>query len=333
MTSLPTAEAPVKFHLSLNTANLARSVDFFRALFGTEPAKWHDDYAKFEPAELGLVFSMVPRVPSAGRSMSHIGLRLADPVAVGETRRRLAEAGLAVVGPQAGGFRVTDPDGNRWDVYAAGEEPLPGGANSEGETPAPEASSPGPVVWEHWVVQPPPERIPHADGSVDEVRLTGTFNAALEKSQRELLVRESFRVLRPGGKVLVHGLVADRPFPGSQPSLPGLAALVSRVPLETEALDSLRAAGFAGLQLVKLTEAPWFRHDGVEMREMKLIAWKPAATDGNTRRVVYRGPFRQAVDDTGNVYPRGRSVAVPVGAADLLRRSPAALEFQFDEEG
>jgi hypothetical protein len=187
-------------------------------------------------------------------------------------------------------------------------------------------------VWEHWVVQPPSEHIPHADGSVDEVRLTGTFNAALEKSQRELVVRESFRVLAPGGKVLVHGLVADRPFPGSQPSLPGLAALVSRVPLETEPLEALRAAGFAGLQLVKLTEAPWFRHDGVEMREMKLIAWKPAATDGNTRRVVYRGPFRQAVDDTGNVYSRGRSVAVPAGAANLLRRSPAAPQFQFDEE-
>ncbi len=41
------APAVVTFHLSLNTANLKRAVEFGRVLFGREPAKLHDDYAQF----------------------------------------------------------------------------------------------------------------------------------------------------------------------------------------------------------------------------------------------------------------------------------------------
>ncbi|MBS0264570.1 MAG: hypothetical protein JSS02_21730, partial [Planctomycetes bacterium] len=38
----------VRFHLSLNVADLAQSAQFFQALFGIEPAKLRTDYAKFE---------------------------------------------------------------------------------------------------------------------------------------------------------------------------------------------------------------------------------------------------------------------------------------------
>ena len=47
--TLPLAPAqPVRFHLSVNVSDLARSVAFYRTLFGAEPAKLRDDYAKFE---------------------------------------------------------------------------------------------------------------------------------------------------------------------------------------------------------------------------------------------------------------------------------------------
>src|SRR5262245_20518221 len=42
--------AATPFHLSLNVADLERSVDFFRRLFALAPAKQRDDYAKFEVA-------------------------------------------------------------------------------------------------------------------------------------------------------------------------------------------------------------------------------------------------------------------------------------------
>jgi hypothetical protein len=70
-------------------------------------------------------------------------------------------------------------------------------------------------------------------------------------------------VLKPGGKVVTHGLLGDRPLPGEQPNLPGLAAMVSRVPAGEEVVRELRAAGFV--------------HDGVGLREVKFVAHRPAA--------------------------------------------------------
>jgi catechol 2,3-dioxygenase-like lactoylglutathione lyase family enzyme len=328
-----TATATPRFHLSLNVSDLKRSVEFYRTFFGVDPAKHHDDYAKFELDDPPVVFSLVPSPPASGGSLSHLGLRVADAAAVAAARARLEAAGLPTrheEGVVCGHARQTrcwveDPDRNFWEVYAVGEET---GAAPAAAPPA--EPRPGPVVWGPQVAHALPEQIPHADDSVDEVRLEGTFNADLDEGRRARALAEAFRVLRPGGKVLVHALVADRPFPGGFPRLPGVAALVKRVPPEAEPAQALKAAGFVGLHLVKLSEAPWFRHDGVEMRELKLAGRKPAAApEDRTRWVLYKGPFRQAADDEGNVYPRGRRVAVSAATWELLRDGPAAGQFAF----
>jgi catechol 2,3-dioxygenase-like lactoylglutathione lyase family enzyme len=148
-------EGAVKFHLSLNVADLGRAVAFYRTLFDREPAKRHDDYAKFEMDDPPVVFSLAPHAPGPGGSLSH--------------------------------------------------------------------------VREHYVTHAFDGAIPHESVSVDEVRLTGTFNAGLEETERACVVAESLRVLKQGGKVVVHRLMADRPLPGAPPRVPGLAAMVSRV--------------------------------------------------------------------------------------------------------
>jgi catechol 2,3-dioxygenase-like lactoylglutathione lyase family enzyme len=38
----------IKFHASLNVSDLAKSIEFYTALFGTGPVKAYPDYAKFE---------------------------------------------------------------------------------------------------------------------------------------------------------------------------------------------------------------------------------------------------------------------------------------------
>jgi catechol 2,3-dioxygenase-like lactoylglutathione lyase family enzyme len=323
------AEA-LKIHLSLNASHLARAAAFYRAFFGVEPAKRHDDYVKFELTDPPVVFSLVPHAPTPGGSLSHLGLRVADAVALEATRQRLHAAGLEPSSRDGERLWVADPDGNAWEVYV-----------EEGDAMPPPVAPPAamtvttaptePVVWEHYVTGPVPERIPHADATVDEVRLTGTFNAPLTEAQRAAVVAEARRVLRPGGKLIVHGLMGDRPFPGGAPALPGLAALVSRVPVHAEPLEVLRAAGFTGMQFVKFGERPWFRHDGVELREVKLIGWKSPADGDEPRQVVYRGPFRQAADDAGHVYPRGQRVTVPRAVWEQLRDGPSAGQFHFVE--
>jgi hypothetical protein len=95
----------------------------------------------------------------------------------------------------------------------------------------------------------------------------------------------------------------------------------------------LAAAGFVGVQWVKLTESPWFVHDGVGLREAKLVAWKPARAEGEARQVLYKGPFAEATADGGWVFPRGRRVTVPAAVWHQLRLGPTAERFVFIEPG
>jgi catechol 2,3-dioxygenase-like lactoylglutathione lyase family enzyme len=317
-----------KFHISLNVSNLERSVDFYRILFGQEPAKLHDDYAKFELADPPVVFSLVPQPSVSGGALGKIGLRVADVSAVEAVRQRLKVAAIPTQAPCDGAPEtkcyVVDPDLNYWQIYT-GEEGI---APPLTVVKAPQPVATGPITWEHYVSNSLPDRIPHEDSSVDEVRLTGTFNASLSDEQRTHLLKETRRVLRPGGKVLVHGLVGDKPFTNGQPQLPGLAALVSRVPVQTEPVEALKAAGFVGVQFVKLSEKAWFEIDGVELREMKMTAWQPQSeSPGISAWVIYRGPFREAVDDSGNVFPRGQRVTVGFAVAEALQKGSAAEQF------
>src|SRR5579885_1947253 len=251
MVSLPVDEPLVKFHLSLNVADLGRSIDFYRILFDVEPAKLHDDYAKFELEDPPVIFSLVPRAPGAGGSLSHLGFRVPSAEQLQRTKERLETAGICTQdqnGTVCGYARqdkvwTKDPDGNFWEVYVVEEDVEPAVVRRSLEEPAAQQSTPsGPVVWEHYVTQRSDEPAPHADDSVDEVRLTGTFNAPLDEMARLFIVREAFRLLKPGGKVVTHGLMGDRPLPGAQPKLPGLAAMVARVPVRDEAIAFLRAA-------------------------------------------------------------------------------------------
>jgi catechol 2,3-dioxygenase-like lactoylglutathione lyase family enzyme len=339
MASLPVIEPVVKFHLSLNVSDLGRSIDFYRMLFGVEPAKRHDDYAKFELEEPPAVFSLVPRAPGPGASLSHLGFRVSDKDAIRVVQERLSAAGICTqeqCGAVCGYARhdklwVKDPDDNFWEVYVVEEDVEPALVRCSLDGPAaPVQEAPSAQVWEHFLTSPVREPLPQADDSLAEVRLTGTFNAPPEETDYTFVVREAFRVLRPGGKVVTHGLLADRPLPGSPPKLPGLAAMVARVPARAEVVAVLRAAGFVGVQAVKLTEAPWFTHEGVGLREVKFIAWKPSrCPDGPARRVLYKGPFREATADGGWTFPRGQWLTVPASVWQDLQRGPAAAQFVF----
>jgi catechol 2,3-dioxygenase-like lactoylglutathione lyase family enzyme len=335
----------VKFHLSLNVSNLTRAVDFYRVLFGREPAKCHADYAKFEVDDPPVIFSLVPHPPSSGGTLSHAGLRVGNDETIQRYRERLELAGICTQAQndtvcgyaKQNKLWVKDPDGNFWEIYHIEEDVDPYLVRKSLEGTAarsePIVSPAEPIIWEHFVTSAPPERIPHDNASVDEVRLVGTYNADITDEQCRMLVAEVRRVLKPGGKVLLHGLMADKPFTNGPPKLPGLAAMVSRVPVQSQPLEALTRAGFVGLQVVKYTEKPWFTHGGAELREVKLVGWQPHANGSGTKTVIYKGPFAQAKADCGLVFPRAERVEVTPAVWQHLREGPAAEQFLFLEPG
>jgi catechol 2,3-dioxygenase-like lactoylglutathione lyase family enzyme len=279
----------IRFHLSLNVSNLARSIDFYRILFGVEPAKRRTDYAKFELNDPPLVLSLEPTPRAVGGPLNHLGFRMPDSATLVAMQERLERAGIQSQREEGveccyarqTKFWVTDPDKTLWEMYTLDEdldhrgqgqsldEMIPDAA----KRPAQNGSDVEQVVYEHRMLSPVPERLPQADASVDEVRLRGTLNMALDAPTQQRLVLEALRVLRPGGRVFTHTLVGDSPL--KDPGLPGPAAGIQFVPTENEPSNLLESAGFEKLHFVKFDSKPCFQRSGVNMREQQLEGYKP----------------------------------------------------------
>ncbi len=119
------ATAVVKFHASLNVADLPRAVAFYQALFGTPAAKMYPDYAKFELNEPPLILSLKPHRAARGGPLNHLGLRLKTVEELALVQRRLEQAGYQPVRQDhvrccyahQTKFWVADPDEVLWEVY------------------------------------------------------------------------------------------------------------------------------------------------------------------------------------------------------------------------
>lgn len=116
----------LKTHVALNVINIEKSVAFYRAMFGIEPVKYKADYAKFDitnPA-LNLTLNLAEKVHTGG-ALSHLGIQVDSTQAVQAAIQRFQEAGLALFTEEntdccyaiQDKVWVTDPDGNRWEVF------------------------------------------------------------------------------------------------------------------------------------------------------------------------------------------------------------------------
>jgi catechol 2,3-dioxygenase-like lactoylglutathione lyase family enzyme len=116
----------VKVHLALNVGSLEESVKFYRAMFGTDPVKWKPGYAKFDITEppLNLTLNYSGEVMHKG-ALNHLGIEIHDTAQVLAAKKRFADAGLLTVDEMnvdccfalQDKVWITDPDGNRWEVF------------------------------------------------------------------------------------------------------------------------------------------------------------------------------------------------------------------------
>jgi catechol 2,3-dioxygenase-like lactoylglutathione lyase family enzyme len=333
-------EALCKFHASLNVSDLDRSIAFYRALLGVEPAKVRPDYAKFDLAEPPLVLSLIPGHPGAGGTLNHVGLRVRNSEELVEIQQRLEAAGLHTEREEGveccyarqTKFWITDPDDALWEIYVFHEDLDDHGNAAPPRVEQVQLSSGGTRAhraWEHRLREPIPSRVPHDDNTLHEVRLEGSINAAPDTPNRCGLFAETLRALRPGAPVYLHGLSGDR---GSRPNpmLPGPAAAVQHVPATADVVEELVRAGFIEVQIETLSQTACFVVDGVPMRELRIVARKPGhRPNAATHQAVYLGPMGQVTDDFGNVFRRGVPTALNVHDWLVLSKGAASRAFLF----
>ncbi len=273
--SLPTAEV-VRFHLSLNVSNLDRSLAFYRTLFGMEPAKQRADYAKFEPDNPPLVLSLEPnRRPGPG-TLNHLGIRMPEVSNLLAAKARLEAEGLTCKWEEGveccyarqSKFWLTDPDGTLWEMYVLEEDIAHRGVGQLSD----ELQDAGGAVWEHRLGDALPPRIPAADGSLDVVRLRGSFNVPLPPADRVRVLDDARRALKAGGRFVLRGLTGDREV--LAPALPGSGAKVELVPTKDDLFGLVQSAGFTDVRLTKYGDPPCFVKDSNAMRETHIEAWK-----------------------------------------------------------
>jgi SAM-dependent methyltransferase len=93
------------------------------------------------------------------------------------------------------------------------------------------------------------EHLPVADASVDVVISNCVINLSPDKPQ---VFREAFRVLRPGGRLLVSDIVLLRPLPDTlRNSVAAYVGCVAGASLRDEYLDCVRAVGFQAVEVVQ----------------------------------------------------------------------------------
>lgn len=273
-----------RFHLSLNVAELDKTIRFFRAFFGVEPAKCRADYAKFELSNPPLVLSLEPCKAQPGGNLNHLGFRMPNSAALVDVQRRLELAGISTRREEGveccyarqTKFWVHDPDGNLWEVYTLDEDLEHRGAGHlPASSPAETNTATAQAIWAHRLGEPFGQRLPILDGSADRVSLQGTFNEKLSAEEQLRRLQEIRRILKPGGELHLHLLTSNKRC-GDQPiHLPGPAAAVQFVPQEDDLRQSIASAGFVDVQTVFRAQSACFMLGECELRETRLSAVTP----------------------------------------------------------
>lgn len=132
-----------RLHVHVAVENLAHSVGFYSALFGSEPSLHKDDYAKWmlDDPRVNFAISQRGAVPPG---LDHLGIQVESDSelrtlsgqlkAAGETTRDQEDASCCYA--KSNKSWVTDPNGVRWETFFTFGEAVTYGEDEEPEAPA-----------------------------------------------------------------------------------------------------------------------------------------------------------------------------------------------------
>ncbi len=170
-----------------------------------------------------------------------------------------------------------------------------------------------------------------ASDSVDVVVSSCVLNLVEPKSKRQLF-DEILRVLKRGGRAVISDVVSDEEIPEEMQNDPELwSGCISGAFTEEGFLAAFEQARFYGIQLLKRDVNPWRTVQGIEFRSVTVEAFKGKQGECFERNqaVIYRGPFKEVLDDDNHRMERGRRYAVCDKTYNLYKKAPYREFFEF----
>ena len=170
-----------------------------------------------------------------------------------------------------------------------------------------------------------------ATDSVDVVVSNCVLNL-VEPGAKPQLFREIFRVLKKGGRAVISDIVADEDVPDHLQRDPELwSGCISGALTEEGFLRAFADAGFYGIEVLTFDTQPWRTVEGIEFRSMTVQAFKgkQGPCFERNQAVIYRGPFKEVLDDDGHRMERGVRYAVCDKTYSLYKKTPYTAFFEF----
>ena len=162
--------------------------------------------------------------------------------------------------------------------------------------------------------------------SIDVVVSSCVLNLVEPKSKRQLFV------LKKGGRAVISDIVSDEEVPEEMQNDPELwSGCISGALTEDTFLAAFENAGFYGIQILKRASQPWRTVQGIEFRSVTIEAFKGKQGECFERNqaVIYRGPFKEVLDDDNHQLERGRRYAVCDKTYNLYKKAPYREFFEF----
>jgi ubiquinone/menaquinone biosynthesis C-methylase UbiE len=170
-----------------------------------------------------------------------------------------------------------------------------------------------------------------ASDSIDVVFSNCVLNLVEPKSKRQLF-DEILRVLKKGGRAAICDIVSDEEVPEEMQSDPELwSGCISGALTEDGFLQAFEHAGFYGIQILKRDTQPWRTVQGIEFRSVTIEAFKgkQGKCFERNQAVIYRGPFKEVLDDDNHRMERGKRYAVCDKTYNLYKKAPYREFFEF----
>jgi len=169
------------------------------------------------------------------------------------------------------------------------------------------------------------EQIPLDDNLADVVISNCVINLSPDK---RMTYQEIFRILKPGGRLVVSDIVTDSAIPAKiKNNVRYRGECLGGAMQQEELVTMMQSAGFTSIRFIK--RFPYRQEEGMDFFSLTYEAVKPETVLGAQVRAIYRGPHGALYTESGILLQKGRITSIPAQDAAALDDSV----FLLDREG